>query len=247
MDQTFLRTVVAFLIGLLAGLFIGWWAGRGVAKIEAEPPPEGPVPHSSPADPATGDAGQAPTEEPWIPRVGAAGDASRTAPGAVVPAAEERIRELEAQVETLRERLTVPGAHRPPARPVQWPDDRPEKFTEAGFRSVMEEALSGCDVPLELQRLDCAEPPCIAVMRTTSEGWHAALVNDCPTWNETYGTTVSMDDGTIDCVGAEEEGYALLSPFDHEWREELDKDEQGNVGARLQERWDAIKTDWDCR
>lgn len=242
MDRTFVRTVVIFVIGLLAGLFIGRWSAPGTWEDRPdEAPPVEAVPEV-PADTAS----EARAGERWVPRVGSAGDGSRQAPGVQVPAAQERVRELEAEVEVLRAQLESAG-ERPPAAPVEWPEGRPEKFTEPGFRALIEQSLAECDVPVELQRLECSEPPCVAVMRTTGEDWHEALVNNCPIWNQAYGTTVSMDDGKVDCVGAEQEGYALLSPFDHEWREELDKDESGNVGERLQERWDSIKADWDCR
>ncbi len=242
MDRTFMRTVVAFLFGLLAGLFIGWWAGTGVEKtgpgedaeatsVEAPPAPDaGPATDARPADPPPA-AGQPPAPPP---------------PGSTpVPAAEERVAELQAEVESLREALESSGV-RPPARPVAWPEGRPEKFTEEGFRPLLEQALDACDVPAELRLLECSEPPCIAALRVTSEQWHDALVNTCPPWNENYGTTVSMDESKVDCGGGVSEDIALISPYDHEWREDLEKEETRNVGDRLQERWKAVASDWDC-
>jgi hypothetical protein len=231
-DRTFIRTVVVFVIALLAGLFIGRWSAPGTW----DPAPDEREIAAS-ADEAPGDA-EAPSA-----RSDSAEPAATRAPA---PAAEERVRELEAEVSELQRRLESAGV-RPPAAPVAWPEGRPDKFTEAGLRASMQTALESCDVPAELVGLECAEPPCIAMLRTTSDGWHDALVNSCPAWNDTYGTTVSMDDGKVDCGGGESESVALLSPYDHEWREELDKDASGNVGQRLQERWTAIRGDWDCR
>ena len=233
MDRTFVRIVVVFVIGLLAGLFIGRWSAPGTweDRSEHEPAPAD-VPAVSGTDAGRADAAGAP-------------GASAPEPG-VGPEARERIRQLEAEVDQLQARLDASGV-RPPAQPVAWPDGRPEKFTEAGLRGLLEQGLQDCDVPAELVGFECGEPPCVALLRTSDDGWHDALVNNCATWTEAYGTTVSMDTGRADCGGGDEEAYALLSPYDHEWREELDKEESGNLGDRLQERWAAIKADWECR
>ena len=236
MDRTFIRTLVVFVIALLAGLFIGRWSAPGTwADSDGEP--------SSAVTPDEATAGVEVPPAAVGERPGAPSPATSTEP---VAAAEERVRELEAEVAELQSRLDSAGV-RPPAEPVAWPEGRPEKFTEPGFRAAMQRVLDSCDAPVELVDFDCAEPPCIAMLRTSGEEWHDAVVNDCSAWSDTYGSTVSMEDGEVDCGGGESEAVALLSPYDHEWREDLDKEDSRNVGQRLQERWKTILADWDCR
>jgi len=129
--------------------------------------------------------------------------------------------------------------------PIPWPEDRPERFQRAGYLAALEEAIDSCAPPVELAGIDCAEPPCIALLRA-GQDWHDALVNRCPAWRDRYGTTVSQSVGSIDCEDGSTEKIAMLSPYDEEWEEGLGKDELGEVRQRLQHRWEQLRGDVSC-
>ncbi len=237
---------VIFVIGVIAGFIVGRMSAPGGCSDEPV------VATAEPDDDATapGPTSRAPTAEPAIrqPDATPRGTSASPATGPVPTshaAEEDVVAALTAEVELLRG-IIAANDEQQNGVPVAWTDNREPKFTEAGFSAALTAAIEDCKPPVALVGMDCSEPPCIALLRPEAGDWHDALVNGCPGWRDAYGTTVSQSTGKVDCGDGREEQIALLSPYDHEHRESLDKEDETNVRARTRHRWEQLRTDWEC-
>ncbi len=240
------RNALAF-VAVTLGLLIGFFFGRSAAPTEAPPAGQAaePLPIQTPGSAPDSQPSEAAASRPQR-SPGPAGNATpapRTESSSPQSDAEQ-ILSLQGEVELLRgmlrgQELAATG------EAIPWPEDRPERFRQAGYRAALEEAIDSCAPPVELVGLDCDEPPCVALLRT-GQDWHDALVNRCPTWRDRYGTTVSQSVGEIDCEDGSTEQIAMLSPYDEEWEDGLGKEELGEVRQRLRHRWEQLRGDWTC-
>jgi len=98
-------------------------------------------------------------------------------------ALEEEIAELEQELDRLRVEAAMAKGQLShyEGDPQPWPDDVPEGFMPTAFESAVTEALAGRE-DAELLDVDCAEFPCIAVIRSYSgePDWHQGLHESIP-------------------------------------------------------------------
>jgi hypothetical protein len=127
--------------------------------------------------------------------------------------------------------------------PVAFPEDTPEKYTEARFRAAIDEILRTCDIPADLVNVDCAEYPCMAAFRER-DGAYTALTG-CEAWSSRYGGASSMASMSAECGDGREESLLVLSPVWEEGHERLNAEDK-NLHKRLGARWEEIQVQWAC-
>ncbi len=136
--------------------------------------------------------------------------------------------------------------------PLAWPDPIPEAYQAKVFVERTERAIEACMLELELLRVECDEPPCAAILRRPravhSEGarWLNVLTGACPTWNDSYGTEISLVTDSVPCDGTRREGFTFLAPT---WPDLTDGSEAAleNQGRRFRRRAERAKEAWTCR
>ncbi len=163
------------------------------------------------------------------------------APAGAATSTEEELARLRAENEALRfENALVKGnltAHE--GQPMAWPDDLPERLRPDGFAAMVEAAVADVE-GVELVEVDCAEFPCIGVLRSTEAGpgWEeqasAVPKGLAADLGEDYGAMVMArgeDDGTGPVMLM---GFALMPPG-------VDPQESGpRTGYRAEEAMTAI-------
>ncbi|MCB9669061.1 MAG: hypothetical protein H6734_06285 [Alphaproteobacteria bacterium] len=90
--------------------------------------------------------------------------------------------------------------------PIPWPHDVEPRMTEDAFRRTMDEVLAECWPDAKMTQMDCAEPPCMAVL------FDAGDPSDCPAWTRTHGIAAGMSTRPVDCGGEQKRMTILLPP-----------------------------------
>ncbi len=155
------------------------------------------------------------------------------------PEPEEGLTRCEREV-ALRDRVIESLERDLYGEPIDWPEEVPERFDPAFFEREVPRILEDCGASESLVEIDCEEPPCIVMLRPGEE---MSLLSQCAAWNDTYGSTISMATGKVDCPSGTEERYVSMSPY---W-EGLGEQEQENYATRMGARWKQIEIDWPCR
>lgn len=173
--------------------------------------------------------------------------AARTTPLAVEdPAHRVRVRLASAMLaRALADAVDAVGDD--PARPAidspGWSVRVPAGWREAAVEQVVIDVLATCEVDGEVLGLDCAEPPCAAVV--AGAGIAAAEIAACAPWVEAYGEVPLRRAFASTC----EDGVtvAFVAPA---WPEDLREADPGWVRA-VDEAWgarvDALKAGWCAR
>jgi hypothetical protein len=142
-----------------------------------------------------------------------------------------------------------------------WPDDVGERFRPAQFRATLDAALTEIRDPdqVDLVKVDCREPPCIAILRNRRPDGRMAGIQTTDAWEEAYGAAIvfagSGVGGRVDCGdGRYEEVEVVVPPYDLE-KQTDDEDElpweirqaDENRWRRAAARWREIEASWMCR
>ncbi len=158
---------------------------------------------------------------------------------------EERAADLQREIDGL-ERLAQAYEDELYGTAIPWPEDVAEPMSPEGYRAGVVDAIESCGAPVDLVSFDCSEPPCFALLRSRGVDWRQALINNCPAWNETYGTTTSGASFRVECDdGSTEEVEMLGVPL----KQVLGADaeiEAGNPMKRLQARMTEQQLRWTC-
>lgn len=160
-----------------------------------------------------------------------------TAPMAQAPDCGAVSRELdeEREVRQLLERELY-------GEPIPWPAEVPPERTESGYRAALTEVLATCRPTWTLGELDCAEPPCIAVIWPSDARMEPPV--DCPPWVDRYGPTAQSAAQSVDC-GGKGRRLILLSPS-HLDPVPVAAVELENRARRIKSRWDELRHDAKC-
>lgn len=173
--------------------------------------------------------------EAWL----APGPLASTCP-AELRAANRKIEVLEARL-ALAETLERGYQGQLFGTPQDWPADSPEHLRPAGFQDLLSRSLDECQVPAELVDFECAEPPCVALLRPQRRDWIWSLIRDCPSWGEHFRRVPLWTDFQVDCGGGQSEQAVLLSPF---WGDY--PGDREDYAKRLASRWQEIRSQWRC-
>ncbi len=155
------------------------------------------------------------------------------------PEPEEQVTRCEREV-ALRDRVIESLERDLYGEPIRWPEELPERFAPEFFEREVPRILEECGARESLVDIDCEEPPCIVMLRPGEE---MSSLSQCAAWNDTYGATVSMAMGKVECMDGSEERYVSMSPY---W-EGLGEQEQENYATRMGARWKQIEIDWPCQ
>lgn len=131
-------------------------------------------------------------------------------------------------------------------RPIQWPEDAPERYTREAFEGVIARSLADCDTDLSPRGVECTEPPCIGAFVFRGPQQLFPRIGACPAWSEAYGDAVTTWSGRVGCDDGTEETVLLLSPYWEEIAEPDDPVERENFGKRIEERWKVLLEAWTC-
>ena len=72
-------------------------------------------------------------------------------------------------------------------------------------------------------------------------------MNDCPEWNEPYGTFVSSASGSVECPDGGSQQFQLLGlPISTVIGDPADPTEHDNRTKRFKARVDETKRNWNC-
>jgi len=129
-----------------------------------------------------------------------------------------------------------------------WPErtEKNEKYQPESFHSRMTDIIEKCDPTMEILKINCDEPPCLAVFRPASPGWHARLINNCPQWLQPFGKSINSSSFEIDCEDGHQERGLILSPSWQEFSNPKDKNKRENRRKRLKIRRKQFKSEWQC-
>lgn len=135
---------------------------------------------------------------------------------------------------------------------LAWPDDAalPEAYTPAGFAEAVSAALAACAVDVSLVDVDCGEPPCMAMLRPgpDSEGWYAALLDECDAWKERFPKKGPQYFWDLDCPGGPQKAAAIgWSLWDVPTLTPDTYDKEQNFGKRAHTRAATIRDDFPCQ
>ncbi len=181
----------------------------------------------------------------------------RAAAGRVVPtgapgerpddrALEQRAADLQQEIDGL-ERLAQAYEEELYGTPIPWPDGVEATVSADGFRAQVQAAVDDCGGGVELVGFDCSEPPCFALLRPGGEGWREALIEQCPAWHETYGTTTSGAGFTVECEDGSEETVEMVGiPASQVLGDDAGV-EPGGLTKRLKARTTEQQLRWRCR
>lgn len=131
-------------------------------------------------------------------------------------------------------------------RPIAWPADTPDQYSKSGFEALVREVMASCQTGTRLRGVECAEPPCIAAFVAEPE---AAMfdpysrITECPSWNEAFGASVTMNSTSVDCGDGTSESLVMLSPY---WEEIAAGEASENYQKRIGGRQKTIKDTWEC-
>lgn len=208
-------------LSLVVVAVLAFLAGRATAPVA----PVAPAPTAQAAAPAAAAPAATPSPSPTV-------EPTVADPGVAIELAAAR-----ATIAALQTQLS--------GEALSWDEGPSEAYQPAAFESNIAAALEACQPSAELVAADCAEPPCMALLRVTSPAWRRELVADCPAWTDVYGTKTTQRAGEIRC-GNEVERFAVLSPVDDPWLDSLGKDGRSNRWRRLQHRWAEHEEAWAC-
>lgn len=133
-------------------------------------------------------------------------------------------------------------------QPLSWTKDIPEEFTPTRFQNVVEKVFKECDLPGELVRIDCKEPPCLALIRideTKAErvGWD--FKSDCRPWNDAYRWGTLFTHQLAKCPDDEHEVFGILTA--PSMRQNSTDGEIENIFLRVENRWKEIAESLGCQ
>lgn len=140
------------------------------------------------------------------PAVSAGADGSTGDPE--VDALRTRVAELEDRVRQ-HEKLIAAYEEDLGGGPVPWPDEVEERFSPAGFTARAEAAFAECGIPGDLVAVDCAEAPCLMVVRLHEFDAMGELLTDCPAWSRHYLPITTGTQFEVTCPGGGAETVAV--------------------------------------
>lgn len=85
--------------------------------------------------------------------------------------------------------------------PLPWIGTAEEKYHPSKFRRVLFSALEHCGAGLKLVDLECAEPPCIALVEFSTEQQLLPAFTQCKPWVSEYGDAVTVTSNPVQCPG----------------------------------------------
>lgn len=119
---------------------------------------------------------------------------------------------------------------------VVWGSDVATEQRPPRFYNHLRAMRKGCDLRFNLVGIECAEPPCIGLLRQV-DGDLAAAIPSCAEWTSAYPGAPSLDAAPITCPDGSSETVVLVSP-------PLPPDAERD--ARLIARRAAIRSGWTC-
>lgn len=142
--------------------------------------------------------------------------------------------------------------------PVPWPADTPFDYTPEGFQRRVAQAIEDCAPDVDIVGIDCAEPPCLAQLRTPDvpgeitlfdeQGWWNRVAMTCPHWTDAYGEGGYLATHPVECEDGDIQQVTLLG-----WatRDDVpgapqDEDATANQERRLDLRRRMAVADWPC-
>ena len=217
-----MRAATAGLASGALGLLLGvWLGGRG------EPAPAPPTPGAPAVVAVGGHEGASPSC--------AALEDERSRLAAELQRALAKIRLLEALNDDLGEALD--------GEPVVWPDQPPELFRRERVETTLQDAIRACDLPVELLGLECAEPPCIGILRDAPDGQTWQSFGDCAAWSGVYEGNNTVHSETVECADGSVERVLLVQPDWLDLRESVGDEEWRRRNTARKER---VVSSWRC-
>ena len=217
------RSWTGFIV-LMGVAFVGsFFFGRSAEPVSREPA------YKQPSGAAAGGEGTstAPAEDPGG--------------GAL----EERAADLQGEIDAL-ERLAQVYEEELYGTAIPWPEGVAEALSPEGYRARVESAVEACGVPVDVVSFDCSEPPCFALVRSRGQDWRQALIQDCPQWHETYGTTTSGGSFRVECADGSTEQVEMLGVPLKQVVGDAAAVEAGNSMKRLKARMTEQELRWTC-
>jgi hypothetical protein len=162
------------------------------------------------------------------------------------------LQQLSRQVKQLEQRLSfgkvlIKGYQTEfEGEPLQWSAEIPEIFSPDHFKATVDQAMKQCDVPGELIKIDCQEPPCVAIIlidesKVEESGWVDSF--KCPAWNKTYSSMANRL-WSASCPDGSHEVFSMLtSPFDFK---KMTAQEVENWFKRYTTRGKSLELSWKC-
>jgi hypothetical protein len=128
--------------------------------------------------------------------------------------------------------------------PIDWPDEVPEAYRPDAFRGIVQKVLADCAIRAELVRVDCDEPPCIAVLRFPDEPGQNESLGDCPLWAEKYGTRTAINQThkVMPCADGSVERAAFVYRF---WPA-IYQQHLARMTRRQHQRVRELRDGWQC-
>lgn len=216
-----MRPIVAAAAGVV-GISIGFWFGQ---RSTSPPDPTSPPILSAPVAVGRSDT-KASCDDV---------EAERSRLAAELQRALAKIRLLEALNDDLGEALD--------GEPVEWPDQPPELFRRERVEATLEEAIRSCQLPVDLLGLECAEPPCIGVMRDAPDGQTWQSFGECSAWSSVYLGNNTVHSEKVVCADGSEERVLLVQPDWLDLRESVGDEEWKRRNNARRER---IVSSWRC-
>jgi hypothetical protein len=117
--------------------------------------------------------------------------------------------------------------------PLPWLGDLPAELRPDAFGAELTEISKQCD-PDAFVRVDCSEPPCLAVfLEPDGDGFFGAAglpgsgPTNCEQWKEKYGDNVTMSSRNVLCADGSTHSLLVLGPYLPEVVPETSDPEEG--------------------
>lgn len=84
---------------------------------------------------------------------------------------------------------------------LSWPADAGDHAPQV-VESTLKAAVETCGEDATILEVDCAEPPCIGVVRVGENAWNeTSMIAACEPWHEKYGEEAAISMKSIVCEG----------------------------------------------
>ena len=226
------------LVGLIVGALVGWFA-------KPAPPPPAPEAKPAVAKPAPRPPEPPPEPTPKPPK------SQRGPELEQCQATLQRIQDSYATavqdkknndeiINLLEELVQKSGADSPEGRPMEWPDDVPEKYSPEGFAKGLEKLKELCPDQFPSNAVaDCSEFPC-AIHQAVDESGGSWDSKKCEAFEEVFGSgTSTWGTGGDDDMHIM---HVVPVPEGQEMRDYM-KEYEGNLRKRARHRLDAYQRD----
>lgn len=110
--------------------------------------------------------------------------------------------------------------------PLEWPADLPPELTPEHFTRELEAVAEACGFADRLQTIDCASPPCMALVLSPADEKAPSIgPSTCPEWAERWGDAVAQHSSDVLCDDGSVQTMQAVGPYVPALDERVDKPE----------------------